>query len=283
MSEQFYSVKSAPLAGEVIDWFHVQMADGSYVYMLSQQGVARATKTHNFQLTRFSRNNGWNVSQERVSTDTSVLLANVKSPDGKERESQLYTPTQISAFILDRAVSGDAYCVELAKALMAESLETRFDQLFNKPLKPVEVKDTELAAKLTMHIQEETIKNLGDRLNRAGGSVSQKRQFLNTLLEGHTAQELVDKDLVDSTGKVIRKAGTGKGRSYLKLNLVDPSHAEALRKLYQAVAFDMCFIPAGTPDIQTLWLTIATTQLKKSKLPPQVKQAMLSRVAAYCV
>ena len=258
--------------------------------MLSLRKVADALKLHHLRWQRFCKSKGWNPCGYEGYTvaliSTSILKLNVGEhtlAGNGVSEAQLLTCPQVTEFIAYQAYDGDEYCQRLLTSLALESLEQRFDQLFNKPLKPVEVKDAELTAKLTMELHEEVIKSIGDRLNRAGGSASQKRQFLNMLLEGHTAQELVDKELTDSTGTVLRRKGTGKGRSYLKLNLVDPAHYVALRRLYHAVALEMCFVPVGASNPQTLWLTAAVTQLKKSKLPANIKADMLARVTAYCV
>jgi len=283
MSEQFYSVKSAPLVGVDIEWFHVQVSNGVYVYMLSQNGVARATKTHRFKVSRFCQKNGWKPSPVWVSGVTTLLELNVKAPDGKEYPSQLLTVAQVTDYIAHLAKDGDEYGLKLLTGLAHESLEQRFDQLFNKPLKPVEVKDAELTAKLTMEIQEQVIRQIGQRLQAAGGSASKKREFLNLLLEGHTAKELVAKELTDSTGKVLRKAGGGRKRAYTKLNLVDPTHREALRHLYHAIALEMCFVPVGTEDYLTQWHSAAVAQLKRSKLPHQVKLDMVGRVTEFCL
>ena len=81
MSQQFYSVKQAPLAGVVIDWYNVKLVDGTYVYMLSRTKVTAALKVHNFTATRFEAKKGWKPCEYELFSATqnsgSILKLNV--------------------------------------------------------------------------------------------------------------------------------------------------------------------------------------------------------------
>lgn len=110
-------VKQAPLAGVVIDWFHVQMSDGNYVYMLSLRKVAVALKLHPFTASRFCKSKGWNPCGYESYTAAHISTSMLKLNVGKKTlagngvsEAHLLTCPQVTEFIAYRAFDGDEYC-----------------------------------------------------------------------------------------------------------------------------------------------------------------------------